>query len=564
MPALLRFPLARVAACTAMLMSTFGPFAAWAAESDVIAVVAIDPYADIRNQLTWVGEQVGNPTLAGFAESFILLATQGKGLAGLDVKRPVGIVVTSNGGPLPTAHAFVPVKDLAKLLGAIQGLTGPIEEDGDVRRIAPPGGMPLEITEKNGWAVLSQPGEPIDLDDPTTLIGPLSETHTLAVELFPSRMPAELRNRLNELLEEAARNAAERGQPMDDATLRAGVESLEHVEKLVVGFAVDVAKETMRVDVTSTLTPEAGAALKWPKVAGTIASPDTANGKPAAMRGHYVAAIPKDGEAAMRTAIDQVLSAADDTPRDQAIAGLLRDMIAAMLQTGTIDAGFTIDTSAASEESPLPAITIGMKVKDGAALQSKIKERLSKPGVLPEDVAVAFDTGKEGDATLHEITIDTSKSPATERLGDHVKVTLAVTPDYAYLMAGGDVKKRLATTLAAAGKPVPDATPFVGVDTSLAALVDYAARMTKIFTPENPQSEALDVVAAQAAEKESTAIRLSATPIERGFTFQLSIDGGALQTVVGSSSVSVNVQPNSRPMAPIRPMPRQNIPSLAP
>lgn len=84
---------------------------------EVIAVVAIDPYADLRSQLTWVGEQVGNPTLAGFAESFILLATQGKGLAGLDVKRPVGIVITTEGGPLPTAHAFVPVKDLDKLLG---------------------------------------------------------------------------------------------------------------------------------------------------------------------------------------------------------------------------------------------------------------------------------------------------------------------------------------------------------------------------------------------------------------------------------------------------------------
>jgi hypothetical protein len=35
---------------------------------EVIAVVAIDPYADLRSQLTWVGEQVGNPTLAGFAE----------------------------------------------------------------------------------------------------------------------------------------------------------------------------------------------------------------------------------------------------------------------------------------------------------------------------------------------------------------------------------------------------------------------------------------------------------------------------------------------------------------
>lgn len=56
----------------------------------VVAVIACDGYADVKKQLGWVGQQVGNPTLAGFAESFLLIATQGKGLAGLDTGRPLG------------------------------------------------------------------------------------------------------------------------------------------------------------------------------------------------------------------------------------------------------------------------------------------------------------------------------------------------------------------------------------------------------------------------------------------------------------------------------------------
>ena len=220
----LRSSLRRRAAIAGILAIACSAAVRAADKPEVIAVVAIDPYADLRSQLTWVGEQVGNPTLAGFAESFILLATQGKGLAGLDVKRPVGIMITTEGGPLPTAHAVVPVKDLDKLLGAIQGMTGPVEEVDGVRRISPPGAPPLEIAERDGWAILSQPGSPLDVADPLTIIEPLSKDYSIAIELFPSRMPGDMRERLKALLDEAARNAAAQGQPMDDRLLRIGID----------------------------------------------------------------------------------------------------------------------------------------------------------------------------------------------------------------------------------------------------------------------------------------------------------------------------------------------------
>ena len=95
----------------------------------VLAVVAADGYADLKKQLRWVGGQIGQPTLDGFVESFILMATQFKGLAGLDVNRPAGVIVTAEGpAAVPVPRVFVPVKDLGKLLGALQGLTGPVEE----------------------------------------------------------------------------------------------------------------------------------------------------------------------------------------------------------------------------------------------------------------------------------------------------------------------------------------------------------------------------------------------------------------------------------------------------
>jgi hypothetical protein len=523
---------------------------------EVIAVVAVDPYADLRSQLTWVGEQVGNPTLAGFAESFILLATQGKGLAGLDVKRPVGIVITTAGGPLPTAHAFVPVKDLDKLLGAIQGMTGPVEEVDGKRRISPPGGMPLEIAEQDGWAILSQPGSSLEMADPLAVIGPLSKDYSVAIELFPSRMPQDMRERLKALLDEAGRNAASRGQPMDDAALRAGIERLEDVESLLFGLAIDTDQDDVHLDITSVLEPEAAAAAAFKdagKATSTIASPATTDGRQAAVRGHYAVTVPTEGRAAVRAGIDQALEQADDDATTRVIANLVRDLAAAMLDTGSIDAGFTVDTSAADAKSPLPSVTVGMKVKDGAALQAKVKERLGKADAVPPQVKVAFDTGKEGAATLHEITVDLAGTPAAERLGESVKLTLAVTPDHAYLLAGGDQKKRLAAALATAGKPVAEAAPFAGVDLSLAALVGYAAKMMAAFQPDDPQGEALGEVAKQAADKKSTQVRFSAKPIDRGVTLRFSADAGALQTVAASTAMQQQPAARVRPAVPLRP-----------
>lgn len=539
---------------------------------EAIAALTLDPYADLKSQLTWVGEQIGNPTLAGFAESFILLATQGKGLAGLDVKRPVGIVVTTMGGPLPTAHAFVPVKDLGKLLGALQGMTGPVEEVDGVRRISPPGAPPFTIAEQDGWAILSQPGSPADLPAGLALIEPLSKDYSLAIEFFPSRMPAEMRESLKAMLDQAAQTAAARGQPMDDAALRAGLDNLEDVERLVFGLAIDTERKNIHLDVTSVIKAGSAMAAIWDdssEAAGTVAAPATSDGKAAALRGHYVSKLPAGSEAAVRAAVDKALESADDDPLAGVVAGVLRDAVAAMLETGAIDAGFTVDTSAADGDAPIPAITIGMKVKDGAALEKRIKERLGAADALPPVVKVAFDTGRHAGATLHEISLDTSGMPGAERLGDRVTVTLAVGPQQVHVLAGGDVKKRLDEAAAAAGRPVAEATPIAGVEASLAALVGYAARMTKAFQPDDPQGEAMAIVAEQAAGKKSTQVRFSMTPIERGMTLRFLVDEGAIQTVAASTAAQTSPAARSVPAMPLRPaqprtIDRESAPAIAP
>ncbi|MCE9629574.1 MAG: hypothetical protein K8S94_02485 [Planctomycetia bacterium] len=554
-PCLCSLPIRGIAAALAAVAMLCGGTVSRAAnQPTVIAVVACDGYADLRDQLSWVGEQVGNPTLAGFAESFLLLATQGKGLAGLDVKRPIGVIVTTEGGPLPSAHAFVPVKDLGKLLEALKGMTGPVEKVDGVLRIAPPGAPPVEISERNGWAIISQEGATAGIDDPLPLIGPVVKDYSLGVELFPSRMPDEMRQRLKGLLDEAAQNAAAQGQAMDAAPLAAAIDNLDDVEQLLFGFAVDKEKNRMLLDVTTVMTPGSAAADVWTeaaKTAATVGSPATSDGKPAAVRGHYAQAVPASARAVIEAGILGALAAGGSDPVASTLAGLASDIVTAMLETGSVDAGMTLDTSAADEQHPLPALTVGMRIKDGAALEKQVKVRLGAKDRLPANVSVKFDAGKQGDARLHEVTVDVSGTPAAKQLGDTVTLTLAVLPEYAYLLAGDNVPQRLAAAIGAGGKPLPDSKPITGVELSLASLIGYAAKMTKAFNPEDPQGEMLGEVAEQAAAKDATQVRFSLQPVTRGVTLRLSADAGAIQTIAASAAVQQAAPP---PMQ--RPRPR--------
>lgn len=544
-----------VVAAASIAMCCCGKASPAADQPEVIAVMACDGYADLRDQLGWVGEQVGNPTLAGFAESFLLLATQGKGLAGLDLQRPMGVVVTTVGGPLPSAHAFIPVKDLGKFLGVIEGMTGPVEEQDGVRRIAIQGAPPVTITEKNGWAIVSEEGATAGIDDPLPLIGPIVEDYSVAVQVFPSRMPDDMRRRLGDMLDDAARDAEARGEVMDAGMLKAAIDNFDDVEKMLLGFAVDQDKKLLLLDTTAVMTPGSAAADAWTgaaQAAATVGSPATSDGKPAAIRGHYAQAVPAADRGVVEAGLQDLLSSAGIDPMATTLAGLAGDIVAAMLETGNVDAGLTLDTSAADAEHPLPSLTVGMRIKDGVALEKKVKERLGAANALPPNVSVKFDAGKQGDARLHEITADVSGTPAAGPLvGDKVTLTLAVLPEYAYLMAGGDVPARLAAAIAAGGKPLPDLKPITGVEMSLASLIGYAAMITKAFSPDDPQGEMLGEVAEQAAAMDATQVRLGMLPVERGATLRLSADAGAIQTIAAGVAMQQAGPPQMQ-----RPRPR--------
>lgn len=535
-------------------------------KSPVVAVIACDGYADVKKQIAWVGQQVGNPNLAGFAESFLLLATQGKGLKGLDTGRPLGIVVTAQ-GEMPVVHGFVPVKNLDGLLTSLQGVIGPAVEEDGVRRIAMPGGAGLTIVEQDGWAVVAQEGAKGAAADPAALLDPLVKSFSLAVQLFPSRMPDAMRAQLQAALEQAQQAAAAQGQPVDDAAMQAALAGLRETEMIVLGMSVDPAKERLSLDIRNVMTADAKAAALWAeaiKARSTISLPATGDGTSAMLGAHHVQAVPAAARKDIEAALAPLLAAEGADDLTQAITGVLGDVFSAMLDAGGIESGLMIDTAAASAEKPLPQLTATLRIADGPALENKVKARLGRKGALPPTVKAKFDAGKVGRANLHEIAIGIEDGARLSKLGDALTVTLAVSPDRAFLLLGGDVPKRTAAALEAAGKPDPDAQPITTINLSLAGLLRYAALAGEAFDPDNPQNAQLSEVAAAVAEKPNTLVQLLVRPIDRGVSMLLSADAGALQAV--AALVAAGQTGPARPAA-VREFelpPGAGLPALAP
>jgi hypothetical protein len=518
-----------------------GPMAR-AADRTVLAVAACDSYADLKKQLGWLGNQIDNPGLAGMLESMLLLATQGRGLAGLDVKRPLGAVVTSDGADL-AVHGFVPVKDLDRLLSSLQGVTGPVETDGDVRRIMLPSGLPLEITARDGWAVIAPGGMQGGAVDPTPVLDAVAKSYTVGIETFPGRMSDAVRKKLEDTLEQAAAASAAQGQPVDTDSLKAGIAGLRQTETLALGLGIDDASGNVFVENRMIAVPGSISATAF-GAAGrgtlTVATPAAADGGSPAIRGYVAQTVTEASRAKVLESFDRAVPPGSDDPLTKAIVGLVRELLRATLASGGIDAAVAIDTSTASKQSPLPAVTAGVRVNDGPALEQQVK-KLFGAGMLPPNVSVKFDTGKAGAANLHTVAIDLGDSPAADAVGESIDLTLAVAADYAFVLTGGDLQKRIAAALASSGRADPEAKPIANVQVAMNRVFRYAGTVTG-----QPQAAA---AAKRADEAPRSLLEVFVRPVDRGLVTRLSADAGVLKAVAALSGVpQASVGPGGVPL----------------
>ena len=76
-----------------------------------LVTVSFAGYDKLKADIGVIGRLGGNPNLGEGLEYDAEVMTQGKGLAGLDTKRPWGVVQFSGGGPIDFVHPSIPIVD---------------------------------------------------------------------------------------------------------------------------------------------------------------------------------------------------------------------------------------------------------------------------------------------------------------------------------------------------------------------------------------------------------------------------------------------------------------------
>jgi hypothetical protein len=522
---------------------------------EVIAVVAIDSYSDLKQQLNWLGPHIDQAGLAGIVESGLLLATHGKGMTGLDENRPIGFVVTASDGDI-AIHAIVPVTDLDKLLGAFQDATGPVETDGDFRRFTLPSGQEIEIDERDGWAVIGEPGKAIGIADPAKLLDPLVKDVTLVVTAHPSVMPEPLLTKFVVGIEASlavgwGRRAAGgdptfKGPPLYQRALFNALNNLSAVETLSLTLAVD--PQNNRLFLENKVILVNGSRASTATTPLTVATAVPRDGGRPAIKAHAVQPLNDSQKLQLPAILDSVLPLKTHEEAE-IFSAVVRSVVEVIAEAGGLDAALTVDTSVAGE---LPMITIGAHVADGPKLERQVKELFQSNSKLPKEVKANFDTGKAGKANLHTVTIDVSATPAAGIVGPAVELTLAVTPDYAFILHGGDIHDRLGELLVTNGQAntsvSDEEVPGLAIELALDQILAYAASMGF-----GQQAEVAAEKAASRTDSDevSGSIRLSTKPIDRGIVTRLTVGTGAFEAVAAMTKLepwigSLLVRPEQR------------------
>ena len=481
--------------------------------ADVVAVVAMDSYRDLKKQLTWLGRETGNPMLAGGAEGMLMMATQGQGLAGLDVRQPLGLIITNDNGVIGGCGC-VPAKDLDALLGSLQGLIGPVQNQDGVRRLAIPGVASADIIERDGWALISPTGMPVADDiDPGKAFETLTDDFTLALSLFPSVLPEPLRQQLAEMATQAAAQAPGGAGPQAGDAVAAMVDAFGQIESMTLGIGINEEKGRVEIENLTVAIPGAPGAVDAEETA-SLSVPLQQAADPMVRMMLAQTVTPE-----MRQQVELGFSQAAEQntdPQAAPVIELLGTILGIMLDSGRLDATLAVTAEGAKTE-----LTGGARVGDGRSLESTIKK--SVEGVeLPPGVALEFDVDTMGDATLHTLEIDPAAAGEGAD-GSPVKVTLAITPSHVYVLAGGDVGARL-DGLMQGSSAERQVRPGMAVQIACEQLLDFIA-----LTAPNAADLAPAVEAAKAAP--SAMLQFVVRPIDRGMAWQLTADGGVLRAV---------------------------------
>jgi len=524
-----------------------------AAELKPVVVVSFSGYSELMADVETFGKLAGRPELDKLLEGMLAMVTQGKGLAGLDQKQPIGAVVLSDGSEEFTTYGFLPVSDLKQLMEVMKNpMTGesPKVEDG-VYEITY-GTDSVYVTQQGNWAYVAQKKETLTAvaNDPAVLLVDLPKKYLLAVKATVKNIPDAVKQKglatlqmLMQMSMQRAPNESDAQFAARSAMMKQNIDQMEKLSKeldeVMLGLNLDRQTNSFYLDVV--LTAQPGTNLAAELAAVKPGKSDFAGLKipAAAVTINGTAAITDEDVARTKTSLDAIRTSTQEELKNQELTKEQLDLAAGLLDelfdvaVKSVEMKKTDYGAALVLEPNAATFVAGSIVADGAKIESVLKKLLDAASKDDPNVAKLVKLNAE---TYQGIRFNTFSMPTPDKnlvplVGDTLDVIVGVGDKKVFVAAGRDAAKTLKEVIdnsaSEAGKEIP-ASQVVVSGLKIAKFVSaVAADNEEVKSVADKMAEALE----QSAGKDHLTVVTQA--IANGCQIRLELEEGILKALGG-------------------------------
>ena len=434
-------------------------------------VLSIRGIAPLIDDAEFLANEAGQEGAKEGIEDAINGFTGGKGLAGIDQTKPLGLYWNATGAGMPVV--FLPITDADDLKGLLTDLT-PDFKDSKGQWTMTVNGTKLfaKVTGKycfisNDAGTLTKPA------DPTKIV---NAKYDVALEASISSLPEELKNVFLAQFEASARQSLENGpepgegeKEIRDSVFEGMLGSVKSFvndgDRVTLGFDVDEKTRLGALDFSvtgktgTTMAKSLTAFGKTQPVFGGIGS-DTAPFRmvvsyPTTGIGEGFDAIMKAAQEKANEEIDDSEKLKNDEEREAAKKLLERlfGVITATVKAGTMHSGIVLEKGTDDTVQMIG----GMSVAKGDEVSKLIDDAVKLSKNNPDLGTVKFDADKHAGARIHAVTPEANEE--NEKLFGKSDAHLAVRADSVWMAMGGGNLKGLKKALDQTAKPATPKTP---------------------------------------------------------------------------------------------------------
>jgi hypothetical protein len=534
-------------------------------EMKPLATVSFAGYDKLKANIGMLGQLGGNPKLADSLEQMLKGMTQGKGLAGLDTKRPWGAAFYLRPGDTPNQpktilYVFIPATDLKQLMETAKAnprLGGGIQLNGDKYTIMGIG-PPLVVQQKGDWAVASimtPAGDDLAKApaDPLKLLGDLPKKYDLAVRFSVKDVPEPIRQQILAMLQMRAAMFPQGGgggmSPLgglmgaNQGVQRLG-EMLNELDEWLFGLNIDPSTNKTYLDIEYTAKADT-------KLAKDLAGVKPAKSKftgfdlpEAALTMRKTVPI-NDADAAqaktMLTTFHQSFIGAIESQGlsdDQlALAKQAADDVLDVLQK-TIDSKKNDGGLALVLEPASVTLVAGGQIAEGAKLEGLLKKLVEADSDATK--VIKLNTDKHEGVRFHTLTVPVPEPKLVPLVGETLEIVIGIGDDRLLVAAGRDAAKTLKKVIdqskAGANK---ESLPFE-MKASVSRIVKFLAAVAEDDGAKMKMAMAAGIVG-QAGDKDHVVV--TGSPIPQGMRVRVEIEEGLLKALASMAQMAVGVPP---------------------